>query len=337
MSNSIFSDLPKVELHCHLELALRRSTLRELATEVGLDVATDAAFDAAFLVREPMASLPEVLHKFLNVRDVLRTREIVERITYEICKDFYLESNCRILELRYAPSFLLDVHPEIGADGLLEAIERGVHRAETEFPMAVGLIVLLQRIKSAKENQRWLDFALANQGRIVGVDLADNEVDYPPEPFIPLFQKARKAGLGVTIHAGEPAVEGIAKNIAVSIQEMGAHRIGHGLQAIHDPEVIALLVETGTPLELCPVSNWLTQAVPTIAAHPIRRLMEAGVKTTINTDDPGIMCTDLNREYELLVQEHGFTRAEFQQCNQWAFETSFIDDAKKRAVWEAAH
>jgi adenosine deaminase len=325
--------MPKVELHCHLELAIRSNTLREFAQVSGLDVSTDEAFAEAFLIQKPMGELKSVLHKFLNTRNVITQEDWMERIAFEACEDMYLLSNVRILELRYAPSFLLDHHTDMHADQLQEAIIRGVERAEQTYPMAVGLICILQRTKTVEENEKWVDFALKPQNRFIALDLADNEVDFNPEPFIPLFQKAKEGGLGITVHAGEPKVAGISRNIRIAIEQMGADRIGHGLQAIEDPEVIDLLIKRGIPLELCPTSNWLTGACSSLETHPFKALYDAGVKTTINTDDPGIMCTNLLNEYELLAAKCGIEVACFEACNKWALEFSFIPDQKKNSAW----
>ena len=325
--------MPKVELHCHLELAIRPSTLLEFALDHGLDVSTDDAFAEAFLIQEPMGALQSVLHKFLNTRDVISEAHWMERVAFEVCEDMFLQSNVRILELRYAPSFLLDHHTDMHADQLQEAIIRGVERAEQAYPMAVGLICILQRTKPVEENEKWVDFALKPQNRFIALDLADNEVDFDPEPFIPLFQKAKEGGLGITVHAGEPKVAGISRNIRVAIEQMGADRIGHGLQAIEDPEVIDLLIRRGIPLELCPTSNWLTGACSSLESHPFKALFDAGVKTTINTDDPGIMCTNLLNEYELLAAKCGIDFACFEACNEWALDVSFIPAQKKKSTW----
>ena len=325
--------MPKVELHCHLELAIRQSTLKEFALQRGYDVADEGQFSDAFLIREPMGELPSVLHKFLNTRDVLDSVECLERVAFEVCEDMHLKSNVRVLELRYAPSFLLDKHTHIAADEMQAAIQRGVQRAETTYPMVVGLICILQRTKSVADNARWVDFALNPQNGFLALDLADNEVDFDPEPFIPLFQRAKAGGLGITVHAGEPRVPGISKNISTAIQDMGANRIGHGLQAIVDPSVIDLLIQTQTPLELCPTSNWLTGACDSFKLHPIQALFEAGVHTTINTDDPGIMVTDLNREFQQVFDHSGLTLEHLQQCTDWARHHSFIPAERIASVW----
>ncbi len=334
MSDAALFSLPKVELHCHLELAFRRSTLKRWAVDRGMDVSDDAAFDEAFLVKSPMEDLPSVLHKFLNTRDVIDTEDKVEQLTYEVCADMHQVSNVRVLELRYAPSFLLDAHPGMDADRMLEAIQRGVARAEREFPMVVGLIGLLQRIKSVEDNARWCDWILERKVHFVGLDLADDEVNYPAQPFAPLFQKAKAQGLGITVHAGEPAVLGCARNVLVALDYLGADRIGHGVQAIHDEEVIARLVRDRIPLELCPWSNVLTQAVPSLAGHPFKRLLDRGVRTTLNTDDPGVMDIHLMDECRNVMSHLGITLETLAQCNDWAREASFIPQARIEGVWD---
>jgi adenosine deaminase len=329
MKNAI-AEMPKVELHCHLELTARRSLLRELLERKGVRI-DDAAFQAKYFITEPLADLPTVLNKFFSHRDLLSSPEIVERMTYEACEDM-ARDGVKILELRYAPSFLSDAHDTLSAEHLHDAVVRGCARAETDFDMATGLICTLQRIKTAQENEHWLNFALDRLDDFIAIDLADDEVGYGAEPFIPLFQKAKEAGLGITIHAGEPAGCGSSKNIAEAVRELGADRIGHGVQILEDPEVVELIASRGIPLELCPTSNWLTGAVKSLADHPFLDIMAAGIQTTINTDDPSIMSTDINQEYAVLAAQ-GMTLEQMAQCNRWAAEASFIAPMKKAQVW----
>ena len=333
MSYDDLKHMPKVELHCHLELAFRKSTLRGWALEKGMDVAREEDFDREFLIKTPMDDLPTVLHKFLNTRDVIDTEAKVEQLAFEACEDMFLLSNVRILELRYAPSFLLDAHPAMDADRMLEAILRGMARAEAAYPMVVGLIGLLQRIKSVEENAFWCDWILERKAHFVGMDLADDEVSYPASPFAPLFRKAKAQGLGITVHAGEPNVPGAAKNILVALDELGADRIGHGVQAIHDAEAVARLAKDGVPLELCPWSNVLTRAVPDLKSHPFKQLMDAGVRTTVNTDDHGVMDISLIQECEHLIKHLNLGMEDLRQCNQWAREASFISKYRIEQVW----
>ena len=201
------------------------------------------------------------------------------------------------------------------------------------YPIAVGLICILQRTKSAEDNAYWVDFALNHKNGFLALDLADNEVDFDPEPFIPLFQRAKAGGLGITVHAGGAPCGRDFQKHHYRYRSHGCRPHRSGLQAIEDPQVVELLVRTSTPLELCPTSNWLTGACDGFHAHPIKELYDAGVHTTINTDDPGIMVTHLNREFQHMYEHRGFDTAQLQQCVDWARMHSFIPPVKKDAVW----
>ncbi len=331
MTDDALRALPKVELHCHLELTARPALLKELLAAKGRSV-SEAEFCRDYLITEPVGDLPTLLNIFLGHRDLLDSAEVVERMTYECCEDMF-RNGVRLLELRYAPSFLCDAHDGLKPDVMHSAILKGVERAEQDFPMAVGLICLLQRIKTVEENRYWLDFAVEKKADFLAMDLADNELAVGPAPFIPLFEKAKSEGFAVTIHAGEAEGPQAARNIRDSIELLHADRIGHGVRILEDPSVLDFVRERGTVLELCPTSNWLSGVCATKESHPFRTIMEAGIRTTLNTDDPGIMNIDLLDEYRLLRDGMGFTEPEFVQINQWARDASFIPEARKADVW----
>ena len=333
MHDEALKTLPKVELHCHLELTARQALLKELLQAKGRNV-DDATFRRDFLITEPVGDLPTLLNIFLGHRDLLDSTEVIERMTYECCEDMSA-NGVRLLELRYAPSFLCDAHASLTPDSMHEAVIRGVQRAERDFPIAVGLICLLQRIKTVEENRYWLDFAIEKKEDFLAMDLADNELAVGPEPFVPLFERAKSEGFKVTIHAGEAEGPQAARNIRNSIEMLHADRIGHGVRILEDPEVLDFVRERGTVLELCPTSNWLSGVCPTREAHPFRKIMEAGIRTTVNTDDPGIMNIDIMDEYRLLRDGMGFTEAEFVQINDWGRDACFIPEERKAAVWPA--
>ena len=224
--------LPKVELHCHLELTARQDLLKELLSAKGRRL-DDATFRKEYLITQPVGDLPTLLNIFLGHRDLLDSPEVVERMTYECCEDMSA-NGVRLLELRYAPSFLCDAHPSMSPDDMHAAILNGVRRAEQDFPIAVGLICLLQRIKTVQENKYWLDFAIEKKADFLAVDLADNELAYGPEVFAPLFERAKSEGFFVTIHAGEAEGPQAALNIQKSIELLHADRIGHGVRILED-------------------------------------------------------------------------------------------------------
>lgn len=325
--------LPKVELHRHLECSLRPSTLRELLTASGESVPEEAAaFSNLYLVTEPMNDLESVLRKFLATQTVLSTEQVLERISFEAVEDAYLEG-IRILELRYAPTFVQQGHDDLSFDQIHQAIVRGVTRAEKQFPVAVGLIAIIQRILPVADGARVTDFVIANRDTFIGLDLADNEVGFDSKPFAPHFARARAAGLHITVHSGEADVPGAPEFVRDAINILGAERIGHGVQIHHSPEMMEFVKSKNVPLELCPTSNWLTQAVKSLDQHPFRKLMEAGVGVTINSDDPGVFGIDLTNEYRVLQDHLKFTKAEFAHCNETAARASFIPLAKRQKVW----
>lgn len=325
--------IDKVELHQHLELSLRPSTIKELAPSFGIEVPDEAAYREKFVITEPMNDLGAVLNKFLDTQKLLGSEEILERISFEACEDAY-NQGVRILELRYAPTFVADGHPNLNFETIHQAIVKGIKRAEATYPMAVGLICIIQRILPVEKAEEVTQFAIDNRETFLGLDLADNEEGFDSKPFSPFFHKAIGAGLKITVHAAEINTGKSPTYIVDAVEHLGAHRIGHGVQIHRDPAMIKYAIEKNLVLELCPTSNYLTKAVlGTVADHPFRKLFDAGVKTTINTDDPGIFDTNIIKEYEVLQKYHGFTLDEFNQCNDWAAAASFIDAEKKQKVW----
>lgn len=323
--------IPKAELHRHLELSLRDSTIKELAPQFGFDLSKDGAFEHHFKIMEPMKDLGSALHKFLDTQKILATDEILERIAYEACEDAF-EEGIKILELRYAPTFVALNHPNLSFQGIHDAFVKGATRAEKDFPMAVGFIGILQRILTVEDNLDVVDFIIKNKSTFIGIDLADNEVGFDPAPFAPCFEKAKAAGLNITVHAGEALDENSELNILASASKLFAERIGHGIQCYRNPDVLDFVVKNKIPLEVCPTSNILTGAVKNIQEHPIKKLLAAGAWVTISSDDPGIFNQNTNEEYELL-NSIGIDKKTLLQCSHRAAQSSFISKEKKQKVW----
>ncbi|WP_413558825.1 adenosine deaminase [Bdellovibrio sp. HCB209] len=322
-------DLLKVELHRHLDCSVRWSTLLELAPQVGIPLAkTSQGQKDQFLITEPMNDLGSVLNKFLNAQKVLASEEILTRIAYEACEDAF-NDGIRLLELRYAPTFIADGHDNLSFESIHQALLKGIKMAQKNFPLAVGLICIVQRIKPFAVAEKVVDFAIDHKDSFVALDLADNEEGFDPKIFAPLFQKAKKAGLHITVHSGETPNDLAASWVKDSVEILGAERIGHGIQIVRNPEILNYIRDRKIPLEVCPISNYLTQSFKEYEDHPIRQLLNAGVLVTVNSDDPGIFATTLSDDYEVLHRVHAFTVADFKRCNQIAFEASFIPEAEK--------
>ncbi len=261
----------------------------------------------------------------------MSSEEILARVTYEVIEDA-VEEGIKILELRWAPTFIEEGHPNLNFDKIIRGIRKGVEMAK-DLPIAVGMICIIQRTLPLKMAENVYAFAKENKDFFLGLDLADNEVGFDPKPFQKIFSQAKADGFGITIHAGEALIPEASLNVKNSIDYLGATRIGHGVQIHSDPFVIGLVKKMAIPLELCITSNWLTQAIPSITEHPIRQLMNAGVPVTINSDDPGVFGIDLVSEYELLARLYQFTENDFSKCNDIAAQASFIPILKRQKFW----
>lgn len=326
-------NIHKVDLHRHLDCSARWSTLIELAPQVGISLAPTAAQQKEqFLITSPMKDLASVLNKFFNAQKVLASSEILTRLAYEACEDAF-NDGVRLIEFRYAPTFITDGHPNLDFDKIHQALIAGVQQAQKNFPIAVGFICIVQRIRSYEIAAEVVDFAINHKDSFLGLDLADNEEGFDPKVFAPLFQKAKNAGLHITIHSGETPSDAAAGWVKDSVEILGAERIGHGIQIIRNPQILKYIADRKIPLEVCPISNYLTQAFKTYEEHPIRKLMQAGVAITINSDDPGIFGTVLSDDYEVLHRVHSFNEEEFRLINQTAFKASFIPEKEKQAFY----
>jgi adenosine deaminase len=328
LESSRWASLKKTELHRHLDCSIRPQTLRELLIETGENVPVSAKdFAAKYLVKEPMRDLGAVLGKFLAAQKALFSEVAIARVTRECIEDAAAEG-IDLLELRYAPTFIQDGHEGLSFEAIHRGILAGIQSSK-HLPVNVGLIAIFQRIKPVAVAASVMDFVLDHRDTFVGVDLADNEDGFDARPFEPIFGRARQAGLRITVHAGEAPIASAADNVTVAMDRLGAERIGHGIQ-IANPEipnskkVLEEVARRGVLLELCPTSNVLTNAVKSVAEHPLRRLRQAGVKVSINTDDPGVFDFNLTHEYDVVADQLGLTADDFEELNVDARKASFL-------------
>ena len=326
-----FKEIPKVELHCHLEACFRPETVMEIGKTLGLAVPQDMkTFRDEWLLSKPLENLDVALARFVDIQKIWCSEEVIERMTFEAC-EYAVEQGIRIMEFRYAPDFIASGKSHLDFEKIHAAVLRGVNSG-AHPDLAVGLIGIVQKTLSLDAAERTIEFMIDNSDTFVALDFADQDT-MPLASYSPLVEKARNAGLHLTTHAGEVPGSDSPDEVRNAIEVLNAERIGHGIHIINDAAVMDLCKERGITLEICPTSNWLTSAVPTTADHPIRRLMDYGVSVTINSDDPSLFGIDLCHEYEILHREHGFTEQEFQACNQRAADASFIDAAEKSRVW----
>lgn len=328
LESSRWASLKKTELHRHLDCSIRPQTLRDLLTETGENVPVSSKdFAAKYLVKEPMRDLGAVLGKFLAAQKALFSEAALSRVTKECIEDAATEG-IDLLELRYAPTFIQEGHEGLNFEAIHRGILTGIESSK-HLPVNVGLIAIFQRTKPVAIAASVMDFVLDHRNTFIGVDLADNEDGFDARPFEQIFGRARQSGLRVTVHAGEAPIASAADNVTVAIDRLGAERIGHGIQ-IANPEipnskkVLEDVARRGVFLEICPTSNVLTNAVRSLSEHPLRRLREAGIKVSINTDDPGIFDFNLTHEYDTVADHLGFTASDFEAMNADARRASFL-------------
>lgn len=323
--------IPKVELHRHLDCSWRYSTLVELAKEFKLIDSTDYhEVENKLLVTTPMTDLESVLKKFTRAQKLLKNEQILTRLTFETLEDAY-NDGIRILELRYSLNFIQQ-GSGLSYDKIHDALLKGIERAQKKYPIATGLISIFQRDQSKDHLQKILDFTIQNKGVFIGADLADNEAAADPNNFKWLFDKLYEAGVPITIHSGETPDARAPQRVKEAVQILHAARIGHGIQIFQDPQMIDFVKAKNIHLEICPISNALTQAFSNRKDHPFFDLYKAGVSVSVNSDDPGIFNTYLSDDYSYLIQHFGVTTDDFAKINKLAYDASFISSTEKKRV-----
>lgn len=326
-----YNSIPKTEIHCHLEGAIRTQTIIDVAHEFNISLPSYEVgeLDKHVKVLDQMKNLQTVLEAFGIFQRSITSPEVFERIAWELFEDC-ANQNIKLFEVRFSPDWAFHGH-NLDWDACLEGLLRAQERAEKEFDMAIGIIAITSRGMGADSCVRTVDWAIRHRDHIQGVDLADGEMLYPASDFIKPILKAKDAGLKVTIHTGEDTP---ASYVVETIKNFKPDRLGHGIHSIEDRKAVELLIEKGITLEVNPWSNYLTNSVPTIEAHPLKKLFDLGVRVTINSDDPEVLETNVNNEYRIAHEILGMSMEDIQTCNRFAFESSFIDPAKTKKIWD---
>lgn len=311
-----------MELHLHLDGSLRPETVWELAKEQNIKLPANTVDEVRdqMQVPEDCRTLEEYLTRFDLPLLVLQTREALERAAFELTEDLAKEG-VTYAEIRFAPQ--LSIKGGMTQEQAVEAAIEGVKRGMEQYPsIRVGLILCCMR---GEDNEEWnlqtVEAAKKYLGDVVcAVDIAGAESLYPTERFAPVFEKVREYGLPSTIHAGEAAGPESMKTALA----FGAKRIGHGVAAVEDPELVRRLIEEQITLEVCVTSNYQTKVVPSIEAHPIRRLFNAGVRVTVNSDNRTVSNTNVRKELDILRNVFGFKEQEIEKMEEYAWEARFL-------------
>jgi adenosine deaminase len=314
--------MPKVEIHVHLEGATDAETVYEMAQRNRVEL--------------PAASLDEwkTFYEFTDFNHFIDVYTAASRCMrtpddFAFMTERFLAHQAR-QNIRYSEVFLSVSHQvgKLPNGELLAALAAGAAAGQTRYGSRLRFIADIAR-HLPHTQARVLEFALRGreQGLFLGLGLGGKEVGHPPEDFADIYAEAKRQGLRVVAHAGETAG---AASVRGALEALGVERIGHGVRCLEDPALVQELRARQTPLEVCPVSNYCLGVVARGQPHPIRQLVDAGLVCTLNSDDPPMFGTDLEREY-LTLAEQGFSWEELWRLNLQTLEASFLDEAEKAA------
>lgn len=322
---------PLIDLHRHLDGSVRLETVIEIAEQKGIELpATDVESLRPFVVVEGKAAgLMDFIGRFRYLTAILHDLDACRRVAYENVEDAQKEG-IDYIELRFSPWFMGETH-SLNPAGVVEAVADGIKAAERDTGVRAQMIGIMSRTYDTETCHRELDALLAHRDHLVAIDLAGDEVKFPARLFQDHFQRARDAGLEVTVHAGE--VDG-PESVWAAIRDLGATRIGHGIHSLRDPGLVDYLLEQRIGLEINITSNIQTGTVDDYRDHPARRIFELGLLANLNTDDPAISGIDLRHEYEVAARLAGMTPQMTRQSQTNALEMAFLPEHEKRALLE---
>ena len=316
--SSFLASLPKAELHLHLEGSIEPPTLVELRKRHG-GKGNLAEIESLYRYSD----FTGFLMAFKTVTEDLQGPEDYEFITYRLMEALKAE-NVLHAEVYVSVGVCLWRQQDFGA--IFEGLERGRQRGERDLGVSLLWIFDAVRQFGAEAARKVFDLAVFYHDRnVAGIGIGGDEIKGPPELFREAYAYAADHGLRLTAHAGENAPP---ESIWGALN-LHAERIGHGLTAWQDPELVEELAKRQVPLEICLTSNLRTGCCRTLAEHPARSYFDRGVMLTLNSDDPAMFGTSLTREYALAQETFGFSDEHLRELARNSFEASFLPPEKK--------
>lgn len=328
--------MPKSEIHIHLEGAIAPEVVLTLAERHDKKEALPAGDVEGLRRWFTFTDFPHFVEIYFAISDLLRSAEDFATIVFA-CGEDMAAQNIRYRELTVTPYTHTHLQSkEIGIDDILRGLNEGRSRAKEAFGVEMRWIFDVPRnlafrkptcVYDPEPAEVTLEYAIAGlDSGVVGLGLGGFEVGAPPEPFAHAFRDAREAGLRSVPHAGETMG---ADSVWGAVRELGAERIGHGVRAIEDPELLQYLKAHQLPLEINPTSNICLHVYRRYAEHPFPHLDKMGLCLTVNSDDPPLFNTTLVQEYEMLAKEFGYTERDIARIARNAFVAASVSEATK--------
>lgn len=320
-------DMPKVELHVHLEGSIDPATLLTLAERNGVALPADDVEGLKAFYQ--FTDFDHFIRVYFAISNCLRTLDDYRFISYEFGAEM-ARQNVRYAEVTFTP-YTNVTNTGLPFEDILAALNEGRSQAQEEFDVQYRWVLDIVRDDPGSRHQvaEWAAGALDDG--VVGFGLGGTEKGHPPEWFADAYSVAREAGLHSVPHAGEVAGP---ESVWGAIRALGAERIGHGVRSIEDPSLMDYLRQHQIPLEICPTSNLCLGVYSSFEEHPIRWLWEQGLYVTVNSDDPPMFNTNLVSEYQVLVEHIGFSTSDLENLSLNALEASFLPDSAKAELKE---
>lgn len=311
--------LPKAELHLHLEGSIEPPTLLELRHRHGMSSASLAEVEKLY----NYTNFTGFLRAFKDVTEHLRTPEDYELVTYRLMESLKAQS---VLHAEVFVSVGVCLWRKQDFAAIFEGLERGRQRGERDFGISLLWIFDAVRQFGAEKAERVVDLAIQFRDRnVAAFGIGGDERQGPAELFKEVYSRAADHGLHLTAHAGESA----GPESIWGALNLKAERIGHGLTAAQDPELVEELAQRQIPIEICVTSNIATGVCPDIAQHPVKSYFEDGLMLTLNSDDPAMFHTSLVKEYQVVQETFGFSDEHLRELARNSFEASFLPADKK--------
>ncbi|PKL89466.1 MAG: adenosine deaminase [Ignavibacteriae bacterium HGW-Ignavibacteriae-2] len=321
-SRTIIAEMPKVELHLHLEGAFTFEYLLSLVEKYGGDPNIKNIQDLKnlFIFRD----FPHFIKTWYWKNQFFREPLDFEESTYQSLKKL-AEQNVVYAEVFYSP---WDFEKNgLRTEEITEATISGIRRAESDFNIKTGLIADIVRNYGAERSIKRMEEVLPylNNG-IIGLGLGGNEIDFPAKDFKEVYRKAKSLGFRLTAHAGEAAGP---KSVREAVDELKVERIGHGVRSIEDPVLIDMLRTKQIPLEVCITSNICTKIYSSFEDHPFKKLFDEGLFLTVNSDDPPMFGSDITGEFQIIHEKFGFSLSLIKELTINSVNASFLDRENK--------
>ncbi|EFB73595.1 adenosine deaminase [Providencia rustigianii] len=325
--------LPLTDIHRHLDGNIRPETILSLAQQHNIQLPADEieALRPHVQIMGQEADLVGFLTKLDWGVAVLADLDACKRVAFENVEDAF-NAGIDYAELRFSPYYMAMKH-QLPVESVVEAVIDGIAAGCRQYDIKVNLIGILSRTFGQQACALELEGLLAHRDKLCALDLAGDELGFPGALFEEHFIKARNTGLNITVHAGEAAG---AASIWHAIKELGAQRIGHGVKAIEDPELIEYLAKNHIGIESCLTSNMQTSTVASLSQHPLKTFLSHGVLASINTDDPAVQGIELPYEYNVAAPQAGLTSSEIEQAQRNGLTMAFLSESEKAELTRKA-